>query len=124
MPDVPIVAESLAQCLSEDDVSITTRISLAGALAMIVPGHKAATGLLRATATEYTRPAGFGTYPDAAEVRYQAAKHLAGLVTNLLNLKIALLYAALLPQFLNPQAGPAWKQLLQLGGVRSLWGSP
>lgn len=95
MPEVPIVAESLAQCLSEDDVSITTRISLAGALARIVPGHKAATGLLRATATQYTRPAGFGTYPDDAEVRYQAAKHLAFLRTEHFEEDVDALAAAL-----------------------------
>ncbi|MEU1051634.1 LysE family translocator [Streptomyces sp. NPDC005876] len=45
-----------------------------------------------------------------------------GLLTNLLNPKIALVYAALLPQFLDPQAGPAWAQLLQLGGVQIVVG--
>ncbi|MFE9820470.1 LysE family translocator [Streptomyces sp. NBC_00236] len=45
-----------------------------------------------------------------------------GLLTNLLNPKIALLYAALLPQFLDPQGGPAWAQLLQLGGVQIVVG--
>nr|WP_223242292.1 LysE family translocator [Streptomyces sp. CBMA123] len=45
-----------------------------------------------------------------------------GLLTNLLNPKIALLYGALLPQFLDPQSGPAWKQLLQLGGVQIIVG--
>ncbi|MBB3663977.1 MULTISPECIES: LysE family translocator [Prauserella salsuginis group] len=45
-----------------------------------------------------------------------------GMVTNLLNPKIALLYAALLPQFLDPHAGPAWTQLLQLGAVQIIVG--
>lgn len=41
-----------------------------------------------------------------------------GLVTNLLNPKIALMYAALLPQFVDPADGPVWRQLVQLGTVQ------
>lgn len=41
-----------------------------------------------------------------------------GLVTNLLNPKIALMYAALIPQFLEASAGPTWQQFLVLGGIQ------
>ena len=41
-----------------------------------------------------------------------------GLTTNLLNPKIALMYTALLPQFVDLDLGPAWRQLLQLGAVQ------
>ncbi|GAB2512151.1 LysE family translocator [Paramicrobacterium agarici] len=44
-----------------------------------------------------------------------------GLITNLLNPKIAVLYAALLPQFINP-AQTIWVQFLILGGVQIVIG--
>ncbi|MCX4884751.1 NACHT domain-containing NTPase [Streptomyces sp. NBC_00847] len=95
IPEDPIVAESLSQCLSKDDVSVTTRIDLAGALAMIVPGHETATRLLRTTATKYNRPPGFSKFPDAIEVRYQAATHLAFLRTEKFEEDVDALVAAL-----------------------------
>jgi threonine/homoserine/homoserine lactone efflux protein len=41
-----------------------------------------------------------------------------GLVTNLLNPKIAMLYLALLPQFIDPQAGSVLAQSLVLGTIQ------
>lgn len=43
---------------------------------------------------------------------------LTGFATNLLNPKIALVYAALIPQFLRAGNGPTWQQFLQLGAVQ------
>lgn len=37
------------------------------------------------------------------------------LATNLLNPKVGLYYLALLPQFVHPEAGPVWRQMLILG---------
>jgi threonine/homoserine/homoserine lactone efflux protein len=43
---------------------------------------------------------------------------LMGLLTNLLNPKIAMLYLALLPQFIDPQAGGVLGQSLALGSIQ------
>ncbi|MBO9718251.1 MAG: LysE family translocator [Pseudoxanthomonas sp.] len=43
---------------------------------------------------------------------------LMGLLTNLLNPKIAVLYLSLLPQFIDPSRGPVLGQSLVLGGVQ------
>ena len=42
---------------------------------------------------------------------------LEGLAVNLLNPKVALFFLALLPQFVDPAAGPAWSQILVLGSM-------
>ncbi|MFI6772229.1 LysE family translocator [Nocardia sp. NPDC050412] len=41
-----------------------------------------------------------------------------GLVTNLLNPKIAIIYMALIPQFVTPEQGRVWLQSLLLGAVQ------
>nr|WP_255479996.1 LysE family translocator [Quadrisphaera sp. RL12-1S] len=65
---------------------------------------------------------GLATVPggQGCPARQHTAARLVvmGLVTNLLNPKIALMYAALLPQFVHPGQGSAHQQLLQLGAVQ------
>ena len=38
-----------------------------------------------------------------------------GMLTNMLNPKVAMFFIAFLPQFVTPDAGPAWAQILVLG---------
>ena len=59
---------------------------------------------------------------DSASGRGRAAPFAAqalrrGFVTNLLNPKTALFIFAFLPQFIDPQNGPIWAQILVLGAV-------
>lgn len=65
------------------------------------------------------RPAGRSMFTPDSDARAHSPRRLfvMGLTTCLLNPKIALMYAALLPQFIDP-AAPASPQLLLLGLVQ------
>ncbi|MDQ8032430.1 lysine transporter LysE [Bordetella genomosp. 1] len=56
--------------------------------------------------------AGVGVPPGAWR-----ASMLRGVMGNLLNPKALLFCSVLLPQFVDPQAGPVWSQMLMLGAV-------
>ncbi|HEY9294191.1 MAG TPA: LysE family translocator [Microlunatus sp.] len=66
------------------------------------------------------RPGGRSPFAADATIRPHGTARLfvSGMVTNLLNPKIAIMYAALLPQFVSPERGPVWQQSLLLGGVQ------
>jgi threonine/homoserine/homoserine lactone efflux protein len=76
-------------------------------------GHGARPG--HAPAANPAGPAGSGSpEPDAVPRR---GEFRAGLLVGALNPKTALFYLAFLPQFVRPEAGPPWSQLLILGLV-------
>jgi threonine/homoserine/homoserine lactone efflux protein len=68
---------------------------------------------VRALTAEQPPPGG----PGAAEPASVGRVFAEGLVVNLLNPKVALFFLALLPQFVDPAAGPAWTQTLVLGAI-------
>ncbi|AXK86624.1 LysE family translocator [Nocardia farcinica] len=65
------------------------------------------------------RPGGASVF-EPADLPADPARRLftMGLVTNLLNPKIAVMYMALIPQFVVPARGHLWLQSLSLGAVQ------
>ena len=70
-------------------------------------------------AWEAIRPGGRSPF-DVRRLPVASGRRLfvMGLVTNLLNPKIAIVYLALLPQFVDPAAGSVLTQTLALGGAQ------
>ena len=72
-------------------------------------------------AWQMARPGGRSPFDTRALAPSSRRRLFAkGLTTNLVNPKIALMYGALIPQFLRPAAGHLWAQVLQLGAIQIL----
>ncbi|MFC9473985.1 LysE family translocator [Nocardia sp. NPDC055002] len=65
------------------------------------------------------RPGGVSVFAPA-DLPHDPARRLftMGLATNLLNPKIAIMYMALIPQFVDPARGALWLQSLSLGAIQ------
>jgi threonine/homoserine/homoserine lactone efflux protein len=65
------------------------------------------------------KPGGVSVFtPQALPPDPASRLFLMGLMTNLLNPKIAIMYVSLIPQFIDVRTGSVWLQSLSLGGVQ------
>ncbi len=79
----------------------------------------AGTGYLLYLAWQAVRPGGMAVFaPQELPADPPRRLFLMGLITNLLNPKIAVLYVSLLPQFIHPGRGSVVMQSLALGGIQ------
>ncbi|MDN5853470.1 MAG: LysE family translocator [Actinomycetia bacterium] len=78
----------------------------------------AGAGYLGWLAWTMVRPGNSPFEPRAVSAHSSRRLFTMGLVTNLLNPKIALLYAALIPQFVRPEAGSVLVQFVALGTIQ------
>ncbi|MFC9892662.1 LysE family translocator [Nocardia sp. NPDC127579] len=111
------VAAGFAVYLAAAAVGIT-------AVFAVVPGLYLAMKLAGAVyllwlAWQAVKPGGASVFTPA-DLPADPARRLftMGLVTNLLNPKIAIMYMALIPQFVAPDGGAVWLQSLELGAVQ------
>ena len=98
-------------------------------LAALLAAHPAAFDAIRYAGAAYLLWLAWQSWtaPAAEPQVAQAPRHLRGIflrgvLTNLLNPKVALFQLAFLPQFTTPGAGPLWQQMLLLGGLFAVTG--
>lgn len=89
-------------------------LKIAGVVYLLYLAWKA----LRPKAPE---PVDGAAQPAAAPARSRAASlFLRGVLMNVLNPKVALFFLAFLPQFVTPESGPVWAQMLLYGAIFTL----
>ncbi|WP_067568395.1 LysE family translocator [Nocardia acidivorans] len=111
------VAAGFAVYLTAATVGITAIFAVVPALYLALKLAGAAYLLYLAWKT--LRPGGLSAFaPEAMPADPTRRLFTMGFVTNLLNPKIAIMYMALIPQFVVPARGSVWSQSLALGAVQ------
>ncbi|MDX3751244.1 hypothetical protein [Streptomyces sp. AK08-02] len=82
-PEDSLVAQTLSRCLTDDDLSASVRVDLAGSLGEIAPEDGAPVAFLREVARGYVSPRSLGSDHIAVDdIRFRAARRLAFLRTD------------------------------------------
>ncbi|WP_067819847.1 LysE family translocator [Nocardia inohanensis] len=111
------VAVGFGVYLTAATVGITAVFAAVPALYLAL--KLAGAGYLAWLAWKAVRPGGVSVFtPDVLPADPVRRLFTMGLVTNLLNPKIAIMYMALIPQFVAPEQGRVWLQSLCLGSVQ------
>ncbi|MFB7721282.1 LysE family translocator [Nocardia sp. NPDC056100] len=111
------VAAGFAVYLAAATAGITAVFAMVPALYLALKLAGAAYLLYLAWKT--LRPGGLSAFaPEAMPADPTRRLFAMGFVTNLLNPKIAIMYMALIPQFVVPARGSVWLQSLSLGAVQ------
>ncbi|WP_300517983.1 LysE family translocator [Aliiroseovarius sp.] len=110
-------------------LGLLCHVTLAAAgLAVLIATSPLALDLIRYAGAAYLawlawhswRTAGAATMREGRADLWRAFRR--GFVTNLLNAKVILFILAFLPQFIRPEVGPEWHQVVILGGILTIGG--
>lgn len=107
---IALVSAGLAALLAAVPVAYTV-VRLGGAAYLVYLGLRS-----------LLRPGGVSERALAPASRWRVFRQ--GVVTNVLNPKVALFFLAFLPQFVDPDRSPAWVQMLLLGPLVPLMAVP
>ena len=115
----------LASALGVETATLVHVAAAAAGLSAALASSATAFNIVKYAGAAYLLYLGLRTLLARAEAEADAVRaavptrrvYAEGFVVNLLNPKVALFFLALLPQFIDPQAGNAWLQVLILGAV-------
>ncbi len=110
-------------------LGVMVHVSMAAAgLAVLIAANPALLDLIRYAGAAYLAFLAWQSWTDRGHLDKARGRRNVwrafrrGFVTNILNPKVALFILAFLPQFIDPAVGPAWHQIVILGGILGIGG--